>query len=81
MTTFIKLTSTIINISHIQKITIKNDKYVLHLSDKNMNYCYLCPTKNRTQKDTNIEICKQKDLTDHTLMTNWIINLDKQRLK
>ena len=81
MTTFIRLTSTIINISHIQKITIKNDKYFLHLSDKNMNYCYFCPTKNMTPKDTNIEICKQKDLTDHTIMTNWLINLDNQRLK
>jgi hypothetical protein len=76
MTRFIKLTSTIINTSHIKKIMIEPNKFCLHLSDQNINgsnyqsgYIY---TSNSI-----IQICKMKNITDYVIMNSWIDNLNK----
>jgi hypothetical protein len=77
MTRFIKLTSTIINTAHIKKIMIEADKYFVHLSDQNINgskfgwsgYYIL-------SSDSKIEICKEKNIADYTIMNTWINNLN-----
>jgi hypothetical protein len=76
MTRFIKLTSTIINTSHIKKIIIHNDKYCLHLNDQNINGDKFCWSGYITSSDSKIEICKHKNITDYTIMNTWILNLN-----
>jgi hypothetical protein len=76
MTRFIKLTSTIINASHIKKIIIHNDKYCLHLNDQNINGSKFGWSGYILSSDSIIEICKIKNITDYTIMNTWILNLN-----
>ena len=75
MTRFIKLTSTIINTSHIKKIIIHNDKYCLHLNDQNINGSKFGWSGYILSSDSIIEICKIKNITDYTIMNTWILKL------
>ena len=75
MTRFIKLTSTIINTSHIKKIIIHNDKYCLHLNDQNINGSKFGWSGYILSSDSIIEICKNKNITDYTIMNTWILKL------
>ena len=76
MARFIKLTSTIINTSHIKKIIIHNDKYCLHLNDQNINGSKFGWSGYILSSDSIIEICKNKNITDYTIMNTWILNLN-----
>ena len=75
MSRFIKLTSTIINTSHIKKIIIHNDKYCLHLNDQNINGSNFGWSGYIVSSDSIIEICKKKNITDYTIMNTWILHL------
>jgi len=75
MPRFIKLTSTIINTSHIKKIIIHNDKYCLHLNDQNINGSKFGWSGYILSSDSIIEICKIKNITDYTIMNTWILKL------
>jgi len=75
MTRFIKLTSTIVNTSHIKKIIIHNDKYCVHLNDQNINGSKFGWSGYILSSDSIIEICKIKNITDYTIMNNWVLNL------
>jgi hypothetical protein len=76
MSRFIKLTSTIINTSHIKKIMIESDRYCLHLSDQNINGSKFFASGYIYSSDSKIEICKVKNITDYTIINTWINNLN-----
>lgn len=75
MSRFIKLTSTIVNTSHIKKILIQKDKYCVHLNDQNINGSKFGWSAYILSSDSKIEICKHTNLTDYTIMNNWVLNL------
>jgi hypothetical protein len=75
MSRFIKLTSTIVNTTHIKKVLIQKDRYCLHLNDQNINGSTFFGSGYITSSDSRIEICKHKNLTDYTIMNNWVLNL------
>ena len=75
MTRFIKLTSTIINTAHIKKIMIHADTYYLHLSDQNINGSNYLSGYVYTSNSI-IQICKEKNITDYTIMNTWVNNLN-----
>lgn len=76
MTRFIKLTSRIVNTSHIKQIIIQNDKYCLHLNDQNINGSKFGWSGYISSSDSKIEICKHTNITDYTIMNTWILNLN-----
>ena len=76
MSRFIKLTSTIINTSHIKKIMIEPNKYCLHLSDQNINGSKFGWSGYILSNDSKIEICKVKNITDYVIMNTWITDLN-----
>ena len=76
MTRFIKLTSAIINTAHIKKIMIETDKYCLHLSDQNINGATYFVSGYILSSDSKIEICKEKNITDYTILNTWVNNLN-----
>jgi len=75
MTRFIKLTSMIINTAHIKKIMIHADNYYLHLSDQNINWSNYLSGYVYTSNSI-IQICKEKNITDYTIMNTWVNNLN-----
>ena len=77
MTRFIKLTSTIINTSHVKKIMIEPNKYCVHLSDQNINGSKFLLSGYIYSSDSKIEICKVKNITDYIIMNTWITNLNQ----
>jgi hypothetical protein len=70
MTNFLKLTSIIINTSNISKIEIKNNKYEIHLNNNKVEG-FIFFSKNDI-----IEICKNKDPLDYSIITEWINDIN-----
>lgn len=60
MALFIKLTFGIINVAHINKILLKNNRYYIHITD------------NLFFSKTVFQICEIKNKTDYTIIKHWI---------
>ena len=76
MTNFIKLTSIIINTSHINKIEIKNNKYEIHLNNNKVEGFIFFSNGTIYSKNDIIEICKNKDSFDYSIITEWINDIN-----
>lgn len=75
MSRFIKFTSTIVNTTHIKKVLIQKDRYCLYLNDQNINGSKFGWSGYILSSESKIEICKHTNLTDYTIMNNWVLNL------
>jgi len=75
MANFLKLTSIIINTSHINKIEIKNNKYEIYLNNKVEGFIFFSNGTIYSKNDI-IEICKNKDPLDYTILTEWINDIN-----
>ena len=76
MTKFLKLTNFILNANDIYKITIKPNKYFIHLSYKKMDG-FLWSVGgfglgNFSSFTEDFEVCEIKHSTDYKLVTEWI---------
>ena len=68
MPSFIKLTFGIINISYINKIICRNEKYYIHVMGNN-----IIPIENDTYVFTNVyKICKIENEIDYSIIKYWI---------
>lgn len=66
MPSFIKLTFGIINISYINKIICRNDKYYIHVIGNNI-------IKNENYIDLDVyKICKIENEIDYSIIKYWI---------
>jgi len=69
---FIKLSSVIINISHINKITIQNNKYLIHLTPIKYDGFILFAGGAFQTEENGYIICKDKHPNDYKILTDWI---------
>ena len=76
MANFLKLTSIIINTSHINKIEIKNNKYEIHLNNNKVEGFIFFSNGTIYSKNDIIEICKNKDPFDYSIITEWINDIN-----
>ena len=69
---FIKLSSVIINVPHINKITIENNKYIIHLIPIKYDGFIIFAGGAFSTEINEYIICKDKNLNDYNILTNWI---------
>ena len=72
MLKFIRLTNTAINISHISKICIQKDKYVIHVNDNKIDGIYLFGFGTIFTTRSIIEICKINNHPDFHRISKFI---------
>ena len=72
MSTFLKLSSVIINTKYIQKIIIKPDKYYIELMSNGISGGMAYFSSN----DYKIKLCANKDPIDYKILQDWIKGLD-----
>ncbi len=75
MSRFLKLTNIIINKNFIQHIdNINKDKLVIHLMTNKMNCFLILGGGSFESYNTEVELCKTKNLSDYKIVTDWIDN-------
>ncbi len=72
MSTFLRLSSVIINTKYIQKIIIKPDKYHIELMSNNISGGFGFFSSN----DYEIKLCANKHPIDYKILQDWIKGLD-----
>lgn len=75
MSRFIKLTSAVINASHVTKILNYNNKYYIHMSDKHFGGVLVSGCGSLTTDDNIIEVCENKHKLDYIIVKEWIKDL------
>lgn len=75
MSRFIKLTSAVINASHVTKILNYNNKYYIHMSDKHINGFMFISSGSLSSQDHIIEVCENKHNIDYIIVKDWIKNI------
>jgi len=74
MSKFLKLTNIIINKNVIQHIDINKDNYVIHLMSNKFSGFFLFSVGWNDSHNTDIKVCKIKDVNDYKIVSNWIDN-------
>jgi len=74
MSRFLKLSHTIINISHIKEITIKENKYTIYL-ESNVTGFLLAGSGSIGKTYDYYSICKNKNPEDYAKVDQWIKNM------
>ena len=74
MSTFLRLSSIIINTKYIQKIIIKSDKYYIELMSNNISggMLYFSSTGSK------ITLCANKHPIDYKILQDWIENIKQE---
>ena len=75
MANFLKLTSRIINTSHINTITINPNKYSIYIANNNVNGIFLIALGHIYSRDERIDICQTKNPADYKTVASWVENL------
>ena len=75
MSRFIKLTSTIINASHITKIVNSSNRYHIYLNNNYMNGFIFMSSGSMSSNDNIIEVCEKENNYDYITVTEWIKNV------
>jgi hypothetical protein len=73
---FLKLTNWCINTKFINTIFIKKNSIVIYLSTSNIEGLTLFSTGFISSKNQEIEICKIKNPTDYTTVSEWMKSLN-----
>ena len=71
---FIRLRDIAINISHISKINIHKDKYIIHMNDYRSIGSILFATGDETGLHTKIEVCKINNYPDFYYISKFLDN-------
>ena len=74
MSTFLKLTTKIINKNFIHHIAINKDTFIIHLISNHTDGFVIFGGGGFNSYNTNIEICKITNLSDYKTVTDWIDN-------
>jgi hypothetical protein len=69
-----KLSNTIINKNFIQHIDINKDKFIIHVMTNKMDAFFMFGGGISQSYNTEIEVCKTKNLNDYNIITQWIDN-------
>jgi len=75
MSRFIKLSSLVINSSHINKILIEKNKYEIHTISGTNDFLFF-GTGDISNK-TKIKICEKENPIDYKILTKWINECEK----
>lgn len=70
--TFLRLKSLLINVAHIQKVEIRPEKYLIHLSDVNIDGFYVITFGSIYSRPNIIEVCSKNHVNDYAAMKNWV---------
>ena len=74
MSRFLKLTNIIINKNVIHHIDINKDKFLIHLMTNKTSGLYIFGGGEYKSYNTEVEVCKTKNLSDCKTVTDWIDN-------
>lgn len=74
MSKFLKLTNIIINKNLIHHIDINKDKFLIHLMSNKTDGIIIFSGGTFHSYNTEVEVCKTKNLSDYKKVTDWIDN-------
>jgi hypothetical protein len=79
---FIKLSNIVINTSKITAINMSDNKYLIHVLHVDVYGLFVSFSGggfgNISSGSNTVTICKEKNLSDYTIITNWINMKTKQ---
>ena len=76
MTKFLKLSSKIINIKHINIISIKPNKYNINVMTSDSTGYLISGNGSMSSHDVSIEVCAVKKPIDYKTVSDWINKID-----
>jgi len=72
MSRFLKLSHTIINVSHIKEITIRETKYTIYLQSNKHSGFSIAGSGFISNDNDHYTICKNNDPEDYNKIDQWI---------
>lgn len=75
MSRFLKLSKTIVNLSHVSEISISEKKFVLFLTRADIDLFFLVGSGFLHTNHYVVNICAEKDANDYKIVSDWIDNL------
>lgn len=75
MSRFLKLSHTIINVSHIKEITIRESKYTIYLQSNRHSGFSIAGSGFISNDNDYYTICKNKNPEDYIKVDKWIKNI------
>jgi hypothetical protein len=76
MSKFIKISNLLLNTNYITKIVIQPNKYYIHIANKKVDgFSWNLAgfgIGTISSYNSEVEICKTKDLTDYNIISDWI---------
>lgn len=76
MSSFLKLTSSIINTKYITKITISESEYFINMFRDDMSGFLFGGSGFVSSTSHSITVCQKKNLNDYNIVKKWIDKLD-----
>lgn len=74
MRQFLKLSSTLINMNHVVKITQNPNNYHIYMHNMGMNGWMFCSSGAVTSRDHIIVVCEKEEKADYDAISKWIAN-------
>ena len=79
MSSFMKLSTIVLNTSQIRKIYMYENKYIIELlSNKMSGYMFYGSGFVSEEKDI-VEVCKKNNESDHRIVSDWISCLSNRK--
>lgn len=75
MSRFLKLSKSILNVSHIIEINIRNNSYDIHLQNSDIDLFLFGGSGVAYTSHSKINICAEKNADDYKIVSKWISDL------
>ena len=80
MASFLKLSSMVINVAHIQKVIIKESKYRIHLNSVDIDGFMIAASGGVYSSQFYVDVCKKKELHDYIVVNKWLESITPWRM-
>ena len=74
MRQYLKLSSTLINMNHVVKITNSNNKYHIYMHNTDLNGWMICSSGVVASRDNMIVVCEKEEKKDYDIISKWMTN-------
>jgi hypothetical protein len=72
MASFLRLSSVIVNLSHVRKIVIQPDLYKIHMNRFDVDGFWVAASGGVSSNDDVLKVCKYNDPQDYQIVDEWV---------
>jgi hypothetical protein len=80
MSRFLRLTNFLVNVNQIRLIEITPDKYKISMIPHHISGTVILGSGGFNSNHNDINICKKEDVTDYTIVSDWLLSEKKNNV-